>query len=100
MTPTATATGSPPGRPTTPSPPRPTSASAAPTTPDLNLLSNPQERPAPVNRDHLPAAGERPVVEAAFDVRDQRTPFPGRQRLRAPEGAPNVLLILIDDMGF
>lgn len=51
-------------------------------------------------RRHLPFHRTRPAFEAALDVRDQDAPLPGRERLRAPEGAPNVLVVLLDDMGF
>lgn len=51
-------------------------------------------------RSHLPFHRTRPAFEAALDVRDQVAPLPGRERLRAPEGAPNVLVVLLDDMGF
>lgn len=40
------------------------------------------------------------TVSAAIDYRDQNDAFPKREPLRAPEGAPNVLLIILDDMGF
>jgi arylsulfatase len=35
-----------------------------------------------------------------IDVRDHSGEFPQKQQLAAPEGAPNVLVVLIDDMGF
>lgn len=54
----------------------------------------------PLDRQHLPSHADRPAVDTAFDVRDQQHPFPAHERLRAPEGAPNVLLVLVDDMGF
>jgi arylsulfatase len=53
-----------------------------------------------MDRTSLPIQQERPTVEAAFDYRSQTHPFPPPARVRAPEGAPNVLVILIDDMGF
>ena len=50
-------------------------------------------------RSVLPIAAPVPAAPTAVDVRDQSLlrPQPG---VRAPEGAPNVLVILVDDMGF
>lgn len=53
-----------------------------------------------MDRTHLPFDGTRPAYDAAVDVRDQRDPLPTRPLPAAPDGAPNVLLILLDDMGF
>jgi hypothetical protein len=35
-----------------------------------------------------------------YDAKDPDTKFPPIKQLRPPEGAPNVLIILIDDAGF
>ena len=35
-----------------------------------------------------------------YDAKDPATSFPPIEPLRPPEGAPNVLVILIDDAGF
>jgi hypothetical protein len=35
-----------------------------------------------------------------YDARDPDTKFPPVEPLRPPEGAPNVLVILLDDVGF
>ena len=35
-----------------------------------------------------------------YDAKDPDTKFPPIEQLRPPKGAPNVLLILIDDAGF
>jgi len=53
-----------------------------------------------MDRSRLPAFAEREPVEAAPTFEEQEVPFKLREQVRAPEGAPNVLLILIDDMGF
>ncbi|MDX6318077.1 MAG: hypothetical protein QOD35_1477 [Nocardioidaceae bacterium] len=51
--------------------------------------------------EHLPVASyRREDPPPALDIRDQKTPFSARQRPQPPEGAPNVLVILLDDMGF
>jgi len=51
-------------------------------------------------RTHLPMRNTEPVAFIAYDAKDpdhKTTPIP---QLRPPQGAPNVLLILIDDAGF
>lgn len=53
-----------------------------------------------MDRTQLPIHLTPETVDAAHDVRDQQVPFPGPPRVTAPEGAPNVLVILLDDMGF
>ncbi len=35
-----------------------------------------------------------------YDAKDPDTKFPPIEPLRPPEGAPNVLVILLDDVGF
>ncbi|WGX96551.1 arylsulfatase [Nocardioides sp. L-11A] len=52
------------------------------------------------DRTHLPFHRDRAPFEAELDARDQVAPLPLRERLHAPEGAPNVLVVLLDDMGF
>ena len=52
------------------------------------------------SREHLPIPdAPRPHV-TSLDARTQNPPFEPVQPLRAPEGAPNVVLVLLDDMGF
>lgn len=46
----------------------------------------------------IPVSPDRP--EAAVDYREQEPPFQVPPDVRPPEGAPNVLLVLFDDMGF
>ena len=53
-----------------------------------------------MDRTPLPFAGIRPPYDAAVDVRDQDQALPTRPLATAPDGAPNVLLVLLDDMGF
>jgi arylsulfatase A-like enzyme len=53
-----------------------------------------------MERTRLPFHGTRPSYDAAIDVRDQTGPLPTRPLASAPDGAPNVLVILLDDMGF
>jgi len=53
-----------------------------------------------VDRRRLPAFRRRKVVDPALDVREQREPFEQHEQTGAPPGAPNVLLVVLDDMGF
>src|SRR5262245_50151177 len=54
----------------------------------------------PKDRTHLPMRNtERPNL-ITYDAKDPDTKFPPIEQLRPPKGAPNVLVILIDDAGF
>ncbi|NHI17769.1 arylsulfatase [Microbacterium excoecariae] len=50
-------------------------------------------------RHHLPVDRNRLVADTPVDARDAHAPAPA-DPLRPPKGAPNVLVILVDDMGF
>jgi arylsulfatase A-like enzyme len=56
--------------------------------------------PNDVPREVLPIPDVTPVGLTTFDAKDPDTAFPPIEPLRPPEGAPNVLVILIDDVGF
>jgi arylsulfatase len=51
------------------------------------------------SRSRLPIVRHRVGADTPVDARDATRPVPA-QPLRPPRGAPNVLLVLIDDMGF
>lgn len=51
------------------------------------------------DRFHLPIHQEYPEGDTPVDARDAVQP-PGRGFLRPPGGAPNILIVLIDDMGY
>jgi arylsulfatase len=53
-----------------------------------------------VRRDALPIPDIRPVGLTTYDARDPDTKYPPIRDLRPPKDAPNVLVILIDDVGF
>lgn len=53
-----------------------------------------------MNRHSIPIVRTDPHISAAVDYRDQQEPFTRPQPVRPPEGAPNVLLIMLDDVGF
>ncbi len=52
------------------------------------------------NREVLPIADRRPVRLTTYDAKDPDTTFPPIEALRPPAGAPNVLIVLLDDVGF
>src|SRR5262245_17140931 len=51
-------------------------------------------------REILPIPDRKPVSLTTYDAKDPNTKFPPISPLRPPVGAPNVLLILLDDVGF
>ena len=51
-------------------------------------------------RQVLPIPDPTPVGLTTYDAKDPATSFPPIEPLRPPEGAPNVLVVLIDDAGF
>ena len=52
------------------------------------------------HRSHLPMPNTGRKGLITFDAKDPASKFPPIERLRPPEGAPNVLIVLIDDVGF
>jgi arylsulfatase A-like enzyme len=56
--------------------------------------------PEQPQRDVLPIPDITPVGLTTYDAKDPETSFPPIEPLRPPEGAPNVLIVLIDDVGF
>lgn len=59
-----------------------------------------KSKPETVSRTVLPIP-ERPFTgPVMFDAKDPNSKFPPIEPLRPPKGAPNVLLILLDDAGF
>ena len=57
-------------------------------------------RPDPGRRDILPIPDAQHVGLTTYDAKDPDTKYPPITMLRPPEGAPNVLIVLIDDVGF
>jgi len=53
-----------------------------------------------LRREVLPIPDRKPTSLTTYDAKDPDTKFPPIQPLRPPAGAPNVLIILIDDAGF
>lgn len=52
------------------------------------------------HRSHLPMRNTEKSGLITYDAKDPDSKFPPIPQLRPPKGAPNVLLILIDDAGF
>jgi arylsulfatase A-like enzyme len=55
---------------------------------------------AEVKRDILPIPDVVHVGITTYDARDPNTKYPPIEPLRPPKGAPNVLIMLLDDVGF
>jgi arylsulfatase A-like enzyme len=55
---------------------------------------------ADLPRTILPIPDRQWVGSTTYDARDPDTSFPPIETLRPPPGAPNVLIILLDDVGF
>jgi hypothetical protein len=51
-------------------------------------------------RTNLPIPEREHVVLTTYDAKDADTSFPPIEPLLPPAGAPNVLVVLIDDTGF
>ena len=52
------------------------------------------------HRSHLPMPNTGRPRLITYDAKDPDTEFPPIEQLRPPRGAPNVLIVLIDDAGF
>src|SRR5260221_9450777 len=53
-----------------------------------------------IERTILPIPDRSYVGLTTYDAKDPDTKFPPIEQLRPPEGAPNVLIVLLDDVGF
>jgi len=53
-----------------------------------------------IPRDVLPIPDRKPVALTTYSAKDPDTKFPPIRQLRPPAGAPNVLIVLLDDVGF
>src|SRR5256885_14758011 len=56
--------------------------------------------PQHFGRTSLPIPDRSYVGLTTYDAKDPDTKFPPIEPLRPPKGAPNVLIILLDDVGF
>jgi hypothetical protein len=53
-----------------------------------------------LQREVLPIPDRPPQGVTTYDAKDPDTSFPPIEPLRPPTGAPNVLVVLLDDAGF
>ena len=53
-----------------------------------------------LSRTILPIPDREHVCLTTYDAKDPDTQFPPIEPLRPPKGAPNVLIVLLDDVGF
>jgi arylsulfatase len=53
-----------------------------------------------IRRTHLPIADLPRPQDLPLDAKDPAAVFPPIEPLRPPDGAPNVLIVLLDDVGF
>ena len=53
-----------------------------------------------VERGNLPIPDRQYLGLVTYDAKDPDTTFPPIEPLLPPEGAPNVLVILLDDVGY
>src|SRR5262249_53450473 len=56
--------------------------------------------PEDISRDILPIPDRKYVGLTTYDAKDPDTKYPPIRTLRPPKGAPNILIVLIDDAGF
>ncbi len=56
--------------------------------------------PGKMQRQVLPMPDRKHVGLTTYDAKDPETGFPPIRDIRPPAGAPNVLIVLIDDAGF
>ena len=55
---------------------------------------------AKLSRSILPIPSQSHIGLTTYDAKDPNTKFPPIEPLRPPKGAPNVLIVLLDDVGF
>jgi arylsulfatase A-like enzyme len=53
-----------------------------------------------LSRTVLPVPDRQHVGPTTYDAKDPDSKFPPIKQLRPPKGAPNVLIVLLDDVGF
>src|SRR4030095_13014841 len=53
-----------------------------------------------LGRDILPIPEKKHIGLTTYDAKDPDTKFPPIVEIRPPKGAPNVLVVLLDDVGF
>src|SRR3954471_24149043 len=74
--------------------------SGVPTTSSKGNTPMPAGHHRSTEREILPVPDIPPPGLVTYDAKDPDTSFPPIQEVRPPEGTPNVLVVLIDDVGF
>jgi hypothetical protein len=64
------------------------------------MAAPPRDAARDLPRTMLPIPTRAHVGLTTYDAKDPATAFPPIEPLYPPEGAPNVLVILLDDVGF
>ena len=52
-----------------------------------------------LGRENLPIPDPQWIGVTTYDAKDPDTKFPPIEPIRPPDGAPNVLIVLLDDVG-
>jgi arylsulfatase len=55
---------------------------------------------ARLDRTHLPMPNTSRAGSVVYDAKSPDAKYPPIEQLRPPKGAPNVLIVLLDDVGF
>src|SRR5262245_61499564 len=63
-------------------------------------MAKPTNEPHDLQRNALPIPDRKPVTLTTYSAKDPDTKFPPIRQLRPPVGAPNLLIVLLDDVGF
>ena len=58
------------------------------------------DQSAKLSRSILPIPDRPHIGLTTYDAKDPNTKFPAIEPLRPPKDAPNVLIVLLDDVGF
>jgi arylsulfatase A-like enzyme len=64
------------------------------------MMSDSKNSSKQIQRDVLPIPDKQYAGFVAYDAKDPDSKFAPIEELRPPQGAPNVLIILLDDVGF
>jgi hypothetical protein len=64
----------------------------------FGAIAQPDWLQDPLNRTVLPIPEPQPPVITGLDARNVKAP--PRFEVRVPKGAPNIVIVLLDDMGF
>src|SRR3954466_16276118 len=64
-----------------------------------SALNSARAQAPAIGREVLPIPDRKPVGLTTYDAKDPDTEFPPIQPMGPPAGAPNVLIVLLDDAG-